>query len=122
MKWLLAALFGIGALLVAAGPPPPVPSVQRAVVAGAGRPILPMTFVHDDHRPVPCAVCHHEFVDGTVGSTCLDCHITDPKLSALLEPQFHDLCRTCHVEERAAGNDAGPTRSCIACHMPDERF
>lgn len=122
MKWILAGLFVLGLVLVVVGPPPPVRTAHRAVVAGAGRPILPMTFVHDDHRGVPCATCHHEFVDGTIGSTCIDCHVTDPKVSALLERQFHDLCRSCHVAERAAGKAAGPTRSCIACHLPDDRF
>lgn len=122
MKWLLLALLALGVGLVVLGPPPPIPTVHRAVVAGAGRPILPMSFVHDDHRGVPCATCHHEFVDGTVGTTCIDCHVTDPKVSALLERQFHDLCRTCHVDEQAAGKAHGPTRSCIACHVGDDQF
>ncbi len=122
MKGLLAALLLLGVGLVVFGPPPPVPVAHRAVYSGGGRPILPMTFMHDDHRGVFCATCHHEFVDGTTGSSCIDCHVTDPKVSALLERQFHDLCRTCHATEAAAGHDAGPTRSCIACHLPDDRF
>jgi hypothetical protein len=122
VKWFLALLLVVGVGLVVAGPPPPVPTAHRAVVSGAGRPILPMTFFHDDHLGVFCATCHHEFVDGTTGSSCIDCHVTDPAVSALLEQQFHDLCRSCHVEERAAGKDAGPTRSCIACHLPDDRI
>lgn len=122
MKWLPAGLFVVGLVLVVAGPPPPVPTARRAVVAGAGRPILPMSFVHDDHRGVPCATCHHEFVDGTVGTTCINCHVTAPKVAGLLERQFHDLCRSCHVEEQSAGEVHGPTRRCIACHLPDDRF
>ena len=81
-----------------------------------------MTFVHGDHRGIPCASCHHEFVDGTTGSTCIDCHVTDPNVSPHLEAQFHDLCRTCHLTERGAGKEAGPTRRCIACHLPDDQF
>lgn len=122
MKRVLVGLFIVGLALVVFGPTPPVPTVRRAVVAGAGRPILPMTFVHDDHRGVPCATCHHEFVDGTVGTTCINCHVTDPKVSGVLERQFHDLCRSCHVEEQAEGKAHGPTRSCIACHTADDQF
>jgi hypothetical protein len=122
VKWLLAVLFLAGAALVVLGPPPPIPTARRAVVAGEGRPILPMTFFHDDHHGVPCATCHHEFVDHITGSSCINCHVTDPKVSARLEQQFHDLCRSCHLEERAAGRFGGPTRRCIACHLPDNRF
>ncbi|MBP7002192.1 cytochrome c3 family protein [Amaricoccus sp.] len=123
MKALVAALALLGLALVAFGPPPPVPRVERAVVAGAGRPILPMRFIHDlGHRGIPCATCHHEFVDRRMGTTCINCHVTDPAVSALLEPQFHDLCRSCHVEKQAAGEPGGPTRSCIACHQPDDQF
>lgn len=122
VKWLLATLFLLGSVLVALGPPPPFPTAHRDAYSGEGRPILPMRFVHDDHRGVPCATCHHEFVDRTTGSSCINCHVTDPQVSALLETQFHDLCRTCHAAERAAGKPAGPTRSCIACHRADDRF
>lgn len=122
MKRLLTALFVIGLALAAFGPPGPGPVARRAVLFGGDRPILPMTFVHNDHGSVPCASCHHEFVDGTVGASCINCHLTDPKVAPLLEAQFHALCRSCHVEENAAGKASGPTRSCIACHLPDDRF
>lgn len=81
-----------------------------------------MTFVHDDHLGVSCATCHHEFVDGTTGSSCLNCHVQDPEVAPLLEQQFHTLCRSCHVEKEAAGEASGPTRRCIACHLPDDQF
>lgn len=122
MKAYLAGLFLLGLALVVFGPPPPIPVAHRADITGAGHPILPMRFAHADHRPTPCATCHHEFVDGTMGTSCIHCHVTDPKVSARLERQFHDLCRTCHVTEQAAGKAAGPTRSCIACHIADDAF
>ena len=122
MKWVLSGLFLLGLALVLGGPPPPVPRAERALVAGAGRPILPMTFGHDDHRGLNCATCHHEFVDGRGGSSCLDCHLTDATVAPLLEAQFHTLCRSCHETEQAAGKAAGPTRRCAACHLPDTRF
>lgn len=122
MKWLLLVLLLAGAVLVVAGPPPPVPTAHRAVYSGEGRPILPMTFAHNDHVGVACATCHHEFVDGTTGSSCINCHLTDPKVSGIVETQFHDLCRSCHVDEQAAGEPAGPTRACAACHLPDDEF
>lgn len=122
MKWLLGAVFLAGAILAVTGPPVPLPKAERSVFSGAGDPILPMTFMHNDHRIVPCATCHHEFVDGTTGSSCINCHVTDPDVSGLLEEQFHDLCRSCHVEEHAAGNPGGPTRRCISCHLADQEF
>ncbi|WP_233712977.1 cytochrome c3 family protein [Amaricoccus solimangrovi] len=120
---LFAALLVLGLALVVFGPPPPILRIQRVTIAGAGRPILPMRFAHDDdHRGIPCATCHHEFVDRRTGSTCMHCHVTDPKVSPLLERQFHDLCRSCHIKEQAEGKPAGPTRSCVACHQTDEEF
>lgn len=122
MKRLLAALFLAGAILVITGPPWPVPTAKRAVFSGSGRPILPMTFIHNDHKGVSCTICHHEFVDGTTGLSCINCHLTDPKVAHLFETQFHDLCRTCHMDEQAAGKPGGPTRHCAACHLPDNQF
>lgn len=81
-----------------------------------------MTFAHADHATEPCATCHHNFVDGITGLACISCHLTDSKVAHLFEAQFHTLCRTCHVEERAAGRDSGPTRHCITCHMRDNEF
>lgn len=120
MKWMLAALFALGVALVVWGPPGARPerthSFNRAV------PVLPMTFSHADHGGEPCAICHHNFIDRISGLACISCHITDPKVAHLFEAQFHTLCRSCHVEERAAGQPSGPTRRCIDCHLPDTRF
>lgn len=120
MKWVLAALFILGAALVAFGPPGARP--ERTHSFDQARAVLPMTFAHADHVAEPCATCHHEFVDGISGLTCISCHLTDPTVSPLLETQFHMLCRSCHVEARAAGQAHGPTRHCIACHLPDREF
>ena len=84
------------------------------------RPLLPLTFAHADHVSVNCVLCHHNFIDRTGAGLCLDCHKTDPAVNALIETQFHDLCRDCHVEKQAQGKAAGPTRACDACHTADD--
>ena len=86
----------------------------------AERPMLPLTFAHLDHRSVNCVDCHHNFLDDTGQGLCFDCHKTDPTVNALMEEQFHTLCRNCHVEKQQQGEDAGPTRQCIDCHTADE--
>ena len=107
--------------------------VVMALLAGAGwlislgqvrlraeRPMLPVTFAHIDHRQVNCVTCHHNFVDQTGPGFCFDCHKTDPTVSALVENQFHTLCRDCHLEKQRLHEDGGPTRRCIDCHTADE--
>lgn len=86
----------------------------------AGRPMLPLTFAHLDHHTVNCIACHHNFVDDTGAGLCFDCHKTDPAVNALIEEQFHTLCRDCHVQMQRLGEDGGPTRRCIACHTADD--
>jgi hypothetical protein len=87
----------------------------------AARPLLPLTFAHADHIDENCVACHHEFVDGTIpGAPCLECHDLDPAVAHLVEVQFHDLCRGCHVERAVAGQAAGPVRDCHGCHVQDE--
>ena len=84
------------------------------------RDMLPVTFAHVDHRTVSCVVCHHNFVDHTGAGLCFDCHKRDPAVNAAIEFHFHDLCRDCHVEQQALGEEAGPTRQCDACHTADD--
>ncbi|HRO16443.1 MAG TPA: cytochrome c3 family protein [Paracoccus sp. (in: a-proteobacteria)] len=122
MKWMLAALFLLGAGLVVWGPAPGVQSAERDRRAGDAHLILPMSFAHGDHGPIPCTACHHNFVDKNRGRSCIDCHLTDARVAPLFEEQFHSLCRSCHVEEHAAGRTSGPTRRCISCHVADNRF
>jgi hypothetical protein len=82
--------------------------------------MLPVTFAHADHRTESCVICHHNFVDHTGAGLCFDCHKRDPAVNALIEFQFHDLCRNCHVERQARDEEAGPTRQCDACHTGDD--
>ncbi len=83
-------------------------------------PDLPMTFDHQTHREQQCIDCHHNFVDDSGQGLCLECHVSDRKLSALLEQQFHELCQGCHIEQQVAGQSHGPIRVCLACHQEDE--
>lgn len=86
----------------------------------ADRPLLPLTFAHLDHRTVSCVACHHNFIDDTGQGLCFDCHKTDPAVNALIEDQFHTLCRDCHLERQSLGEDGGPARQCIDCHTADD--
>ena len=122
MKPLLAAAFLALLGLVAFGMPGIGPDLHRLLLPGTEQAVLPMRFAHNDHFGVACTACHHEFVDGTTGPTCIACHLTDPGVQPLFQQQFHQLCRSCHVERQAAGAPAGPTRRCIACHQPDPAF
>jgi len=83
--------------------------------------LLPLNFAHADHVDQQCVECHHNFIDDTGGGLCLDCHKTDPEVSSLIEEQFHDLCRNCHIEQQVLAEAHGPTRECIACHIRDDR-
>ena len=79
-------------------------------------PQLPVAFEHLDHSKVPCADCHHNFLDETGGGACYNCHKLTPDIAADTEATFHDFCRGCHVRTRAAGEDSGPLRECSQCH------
>lgn len=83
--------------------------------------MLTVTFAHADHVKQSCINCHHNYVDATGFGMCLDCHKTDETVKDLIEEQFHGLCRDCHLTEQTLAKDHGPTRSCIACHVPDEQ-
>ncbi|MEE2783942.1 MAG: cytochrome c3 family protein [Pseudomonadota bacterium] len=82
--------------------------------------MLAVTFAHADHTEQSCIACHHNFVDNTGAGMCFDCHKTDPTIKDLIEDQFHDLCRDCHIDQQRDGKAHGPTRQCIDCHTPDE--
>ena len=83
--------------------------------------MLAVNFAHADHVEQACVACHHNFIDDTGQGLCFDCHKTDPEVADLIETQFHDLCRGCHVDEALQGNAYGPTRRCIDCHVMDDR-
>ena len=83
-------------------------------------PLLPVSFAHRDHNNFNCVACHHNFADDTGIGLCFDCHKTEPTVAHLIEDQFHDLCRGCHVDERVRGILSGPARACDACHTADD--
>ncbi|MFK8049855.1 MAG: cytochrome c3 family protein [Halioglobus sp.] len=86
---------------------------------GSPQRILPMNFAHHHHAKEQCVTCHHNYVDDTGGGMCMGCHVSDEKLLPLLETQFHDLCMGCHIRKSATGEEGGPPRQCIECHVTD---
>lgn len=119
MKMLLVLLSLTVAWLLVYGTPFASAHPEKDNYYGSPEAILPMTFAHSDHTDTRCMDCHHNFVDDTGGEPCMHCHVSDASISELLEPQFHDFCRGCHEREVAAGQDSGPVRRCIACHLTD---
>ena len=119
---LLAAglLALVGAVFLAAEMIKSKPQNPQVVPHPAGN-MLAVNFAHADHIEQNCVVCHHNFVDDTGIGMCFDCHKTDPEVAPLIEEQFHDLCRNCHLEEQAASGEHGPTRQCIDCHVRDDK-
>lgn len=83
------------------------------------KPILPMSFTHVDHVADTCVTCHHNYIDDTGDDECMLCHVNDERVAHLLREQFHDFCMGCHVERQLAGEDTGPVRRCIDCHIFD---
>jgi len=120
MKLVFLAAVMLGVLIVAFGSPVANQRPVRDHYFEAPEKILPMNFAHNDHVPVNCVECHHNYVDGTGGGLCMNCHVTDPQVWPLFEQQFHGLCRGCHEEKAALGEAGGPPRRCIACHMGDD--
>lgn len=120
MKSVFAVTVLLGVLVVVFGSPLAKERPLRDTYYGAPEPILPMNFAHEDHVPVNCVECHHNYVDDTGGGLCMNCHVTDRTVWPLLENQFHGLCRGCHAEKAALGEDGGPPRQCMACHLGDD--
>jgi hypothetical protein len=120
VKLLFAAAILLGILLVAFGSPVATQTPVRDHYFEAPKMILPMSFAHEDHIPVNCIDCHHNYVDDTGGGLCMNCHVTDQQVWPLFEQQFHDLCRGCHAEKAALGEAGGPPRQCIGCHLGDD--
>jgi len=83
--------------------------------------MLAVKFAHADHVEQNCVECHHNFVDNTGTGMCFDCHKTDPEVAHLIEEQFHELCRNCHIEHQAGREAHGPTRQCVRCHVKDDQ-
>lgn len=120
MKSFLAAVVLATAALLVYGTPL---NVEKPVIAHRWQspdPILPMTFAHEDHAAENCVQCHHNYVDGTGGTPCMYCHVTNEEIYPLLEAQFHELCRDCHEKKQRLGEAGGPTRRCIDCHLDED--
>jgi predicted CXXCH cytochrome family protein len=85
----------------------------------AQAPLLPTRFDHKFHTSVACTTCHHNFLDRSVGpKRCLPCHKDWGTTEARrIDTMFHDFCTGCHQARVAAGEKAGPVRSCAACHV-----
>ena len=120
MKIVILATTALVLLAVTFGSPFPVKRPAIGNHWGSPHELLPMTFAHKDHTDVACTECHHNYVDDTGLETCMLCHVTDERVAHLLMTQFHELCMGCHVDTQLAGDAAGPTRSCIACHMSED--
>jgi len=120
MRLVIVATFAFAAWIVAFGSPFSEGQPELAHHYGSPEPILPMTFAHIDHETVRCIDCHHNFVDDTGGDICMGCHVTDADVWPLFEEQFHDLCRGCHMDLAAKGEDSGPVRHCMGCHLKDQ--
>jgi hypothetical protein len=117
--WLLAILVSVG-LIVFLGSPLATEGMQKDFYYESPEPILPMSFAHADHTNENCILCHHNYNDDTGGGPCMNCHTNEQDVWPLFERQFHDLCRTCHAQKAALGEEGGPPRHCIECHLGDD--
>jgi len=119
VKYLFLACIAFIALVVVYGSPVTGDRPVAGHFFDSPEPILPMNFAHLDHKSENCILCHHNYVDDTGGERCMYCHVRNVEIWPLLETQFHDLCQGCHTEKAARGEEGGPPRRCIACHLGD---
>ncbi len=96
----------------------PSPLASRLLLQPAARPSsITVNFPHDSHTSVNCITCHHNFVDRTGVTGCVDCHRSQrADLPSSSEALFHSFCRGCHTRLALEGVRHGPTRACSACH------
>ncbi|MBS0421710.1 MAG: hypothetical protein JSR66_28635 [Proteobacteria bacterium] len=80
---------------------------------------IAVIFPHDLHTSVNCVTCHHNYVDHTGTTACIECHRSARKdLLRSSESEFHTFCRGCHTQLALDGQPKhGPTRSCGGCHQ-----
>jgi hypothetical protein len=78
---------------------------------------IQVNFPHDSHMSVNCVTCHHNYVDHTGTTACIECHRNSPGRGESAESTFHTFCRDCHTQLALDGTKHGPTRSCSACHQ-----
>jgi len=80
--------------------------------------IIAVNFPHDSHISVSCVTCHHNYVDHTGTTACIECHrSTRTDLVHSSESTFHTFCRDCHTQLALDSQKQGPTRSCSGCHQ-----
>ena len=96
----------------------PVPLASRLLLEPAARPSsIAVNFPHESHTSVNCIACHHNFVDHTGVTACVDCHRSQrADLPQSSEATFHSFCRGCHTQLALESERHGPTRACSACH------
>lgn len=85
---------------------------------------VPALFAHDEHNEKAdieaCSVCHHLYQFGekvedasSEDMRCSDCHhVKRGSPARPLMKAYHDLCKTCHQQNRV-----GPI-TCGECHTP----
>lgn len=80
--------------------------------------VIAVNFPHDLHTSVSCVTCHHNYVDHTGTTACIECHRSSrTDLGRSSEQTFHTFCRDCHAQLALDRHKHGPTRSCAACHQ-----
>jgi predicted CXXCH cytochrome family protein len=78
---------------------------------------LPLDFPHTKHTAVPCATCHHNFVDETGLENCIACHQSArADLKVGVEARFHSFCFQCHRHPDSSLVRHGPIDGCEICH------
>ena len=97
----------------------PAPVSRQLLLEPVVRPSsIAVSFPHDSHTSVSCVACHHNYVDHTGTTACLECHRSArADLVHSSESTFHTFCRDCHTQLALGSVKHGPTRSCSACHQ-----
>ncbi len=120
MKTIIVILIAAAGMVIVFGSPVAREKPVSGYYYESPVPILPMSFAHADHTTENCILCHHNYNDDTGGGPCMNCHTTNRDVWPLLQRQFHDLCRSCHADKAALGEEGGPPRHCIECHRGDD--
>ncbi|MBV8741886.1 MAG: cytochrome c3 family protein [Sinobacteraceae bacterium] len=96
----------------------PLPLATHALLEPAARPAkITVNFPHERHTSVSCISCHHNYLDKSGTTACIECHRSQRSdLPHSSEATFHSFCRDCHARLAAEHTHHGPPRSCSACH------
>jgi len=97
----------------------PATTAKQFLLEPVARPAaIALNFPHDLHTSVSCVMCHHNYVDHTGTTACIECHRSSrTDLVRSSEATFHTFCRDCHTQLALDSHKHGPTRSCAACHQ-----